>query len=121
MGMRKFGTRTPGGLAAAAGVFCISPWAFVLQELRTANPMVSFALWSHRPIAAANGVALLSAMALMGLTTFVPIYVQIVLQRSAVVAGLSLTTMLVGWPLGATFTARQFHRFRLHHLLMGGT
>jgi MFS family permease len=120
IGLTKAGTPDTGIFAAAAGVFCISAVAFVVQERRTANPMVSFALWSHRPIAAANGVALLSGMALMGLTTFVPIYVQIVLHRSPVVAGLALTTMLVGWPAGATVAARLFHRFGLHQLLLTG-
>jgi EmrB/QacA subfamily drug resistance transporter len=120
IGLTKAGTSDTGIFAAAAGVFCISVVAFVVQERRTANPMVSFALWSHRPIAAANGVALLSGMALMGLTTFVPIYVQIVLHRSPVVAGLALTTMLVGWPAGATLAARLFHRFGLHQLLLTG-
>lgn len=120
IGLTKVGTSDTGIFAAAAGVFCISAVAFVVQERRTANPMVSFALWSHRPIAAANGVALLSGMALMGLTTFVPIYVQIVLHRSPVVAGLALTTMLVGWPAGATVAARLFHRFGLHQLLLTG-
>jgi len=120
IGLTKAGTSDTGIFAAAAGVFCISAVAFVVQERRTANPMVSFALWSHRPIAAANGVALLSGMALMGLTTFVPIYVQIVLHRSPVVAGLALTTMLVGWPAGATVAARLFHRFGLHQLLLTG-
>jgi EmrB/QacA subfamily drug resistance transporter len=120
IGLTKVGTSDTGIFAAAAGVFCISVVAFVVQERRTANPMVSFALWSHRPIAAANGVALLSGMALMGLTTFVPIYVQIVLHRSPVVAGLALTTMLVGWPAGATVAARLFHRFGLHQLLLTG-
>jgi EmrB/QacA subfamily drug resistance transporter len=120
IGLTEIGTSNVGMITAAA-VCCLFAAAFVVQERRTANPMVSFALWGHRPIAAANSVAVLSCMALMGLTTFVPIYVQIVLQRSAVVAGLSLTTMLVGWPVGATLTARQFHRFRLHHLLLVGT
>jgi EmrB/QacA subfamily drug resistance transporter len=108
-------------IAAAAAVFCVSTIAFVWQELRTPDPMVSFRLWSHRPIATNNAVALLAGMALMGLTTFVPIYVQVVLRRSPVVAGLSLTTMLLGWPAGATFAARQFHRFELHHLTVAGT
>jgi EmrB/QacA subfamily drug resistance transporter len=109
------------GLLAAAGVCCASTLAFVMQERRAANPLVSFAQWSHRPIAAANGVAVLAGMALMGLTTFVPIYVQLVLRRSPVIAGLALTTMLVGWPLGATLAARLFHRFALHRLLITGT
>jgi MFS family permease len=120
IGLTEIGT-SPGHMAVGLGLCILFAGAFALQERRTANPMVSFALWGHRPIAAANSVSLLSCMAIMGLTTFVPIYVQIVLQRSAVVAGLSLTTMLVGWPVGATLTARQFHRFHLHHLLRGGT
>jgi Na+/melibiose symporter-like transporter len=107
-------------LLAAGAVFCVSTMAFVVQERRVANPMVSFALWSHRPIAATNAVAVLSGMALIGLTTFLPIYVQIVLHRSPVIAGLALTTMLVGWPAGATVAARLFHRFALHQLLLTG-
>ena len=120
IGLTKIGSADTGLLAAAAGVFCIAAVAFVLQEKRTANPMVSFALWSHRPIATANGVGLLSGMALMGLTTFVPMYVQIVLHRSPVVAGLALTTLLIGWPVSATLTARLLHRFGLHQLLLTG-
>ncbi|MEA3197917.1 MAG: hypothetical protein QOF32_1969, partial [Gammaproteobacteria bacterium] len=119
--LTEMGTSSHTLLAAAAAVFCVSTLAFVLQERRAANPMVSFALWSHRPIAATNGVAVLAGMALIGLTTFLPIYVQIVLHRSPVVAGLALTTMLVGWPAGATLAARLFHRFALHQLLLAGT
>jgi Na+/melibiose symporter-like transporter len=81
---------------------------------------VSFALWSHRPIATTNGVSLLANMSLMGLTTFLPIYVQLVMQRSPTMAGLTLTTMLIGWPAGATLASRLFHRFALRHLLVTG-
>ena len=113
---------TPGSttLATAASIFCLSTLAFVLQERRAVNPLVSFALWSRRPIAAANGVALISGMALMGLTTFVPVYVQVVLHRSPVVAGFALTTLLVGWPVGATLASRLFHRFALDRLMLTG-
>ena len=107
-------------VTVAAAIFCISTSAFVLLERRTVNPMVSIALWSLRPVASANAVTALSSMALMGLTTFVPIYVQAVLHRSPVVAGLALTTMLFGWPVGATLAARLFHRFALHRLLLAG-
>ncbi|HEY2606566.1 MAG TPA: MFS transporter, partial [Paraburkholderia sp.] len=86
----------------AAGAFLLCVLFFVLQERRAAEPMISFALWSHRPIAACNGSTLLSGMILMGSTTFLPMYVQGVLHRSPVVAGLALTMMMVGWPTGAT-------------------
>jgi MFS family permease len=59
-------------------------------------------------------------MTLIGLTTFLPIYVQLVMQRSPTVAGLALTTMLIGWPAGATLAARLFHRFALRRLLLTG-
>ena len=113
------GSRTT-EIASAGAVFCIATVAFVLFERRAAHPMVSFALWSHRPIAATNGVGVLASMALMGLTTFLPIYVQIVMQHSPVVAGLALTTVLIGWPTGATLAARLFHRYALRRLLLAG-
>jgi EmrB/QacA subfamily drug resistance transporter len=106
---------------AAAGLFCLSLVLFIVQERRAADPMVSFALWGRRPIAAANSVGVLASMALIGLTTFLPMYVQGVMHRSPVAAGLALTMMLVGWPAGATVAARSFHLFGLRQILIAGT
>jgi EmrB/QacA subfamily drug resistance transporter len=108
------------GLIALA-VFVFSMIFFVLQERRAKDPMISFALWAHRPIAIANVCAVGVGMVLMGLTTFLPMYVQGVLYRSPVVAGLALTMIMVGWPLGATFTARSFQRFGLRRLMIVGS
>jgi EmrB/QacA subfamily drug resistance transporter len=105
----------------ACAVFLVCAVLFVAQERRAADPMISFALWGHRPIAAANAATVLSGMALMGLTTFLPMYVQGVLHRTPVVAGLALTVMMVGWPVGATIAARSFHRFGLRRILVGGS
>jgi EmrB/QacA subfamily drug resistance transporter len=110
---------TPG--LVAGGLFCLSLILFVAQERRAADPMISFALWGRRPIAAANSVAVLASMVLIGLTTFLPMYVQGVLHRSPVAAGLALTMMLLGWPVGATLAARSFHRFGLRQILITGT
>ncbi len=104
----------------ATAVFIVSGALFVVQERRAADPMISFSLWGHRPIAAANAATVFSGMALMGLTTFLPMYVQGVLHRSPVVAGLALTMMMVGWPVGATLGARSFHRFALRRILVTG-
>jgi EmrB/QacA subfamily drug resistance transporter len=119
--LTEVGNHRPTQLAAAAAVAVVAAVVFVYTERRANNPMVSFALWSHRPIAATNSVAVLASMALIGLSTFLPIYVQIVMQRSPTVAGLTLTTMLIGWPVGATLAARLFHRFALRRLLLTGT
>lgn len=83
--------------------------------------MISFAMWSHRPILTANGLTLLASMALMGLTTFLPIFVQGVLGQSALVAGFTLTVMMIGWPAGATFAARVNHRLGARPLMLAGS
>jgi MFS family permease len=114
--------RSDGTLSMAAGaLFCVSSILFIAQERRAADPMISFALWSRRPIAAANGAGALASITLIGLTTFLPMYVQGVLHRSPVVAGLALTMMLLGWPVGATCAARSFHRFGLRQILVAGS
>ncbi|WP_323046962.1 MDR family MFS transporter [Paraburkholderia sp.] len=105
----------------AGGAFMVCLLAFVFQERRAAEPMISFALWSRRPIAACNASTVLSGMILMGATTFLPMYVQGVLHRSPVVAGLALTMMMVGWPTGATFAAKSLHRLGLRRILIGGS
>jgi EmrB/QacA subfamily drug resistance transporter len=106
-------------LSGAAFVVCLL--FFLLQEKRATEPMISFALWSRRPIAACNGATVLSGMILMGATTFLPMYVQGVLHRSPVIAGLALTMMMVGWPVGATLAAKSFHRIGLRRILIGGS
>ncbi|MGI4952394.1 MAG: MDR family MFS transporter [Janthinobacterium lividum] len=106
------------GLAALACIVCAV--LFVLQERRAADPMIAFALWARRPIATANAATLLSGMTIIGLTTFVPLYVQGVLERSALVAGFALTAMVMGWPVGATVAARNFARYGLRRTLLFG-
>jgi MFS family permease len=103
-----------------AAVFVASAMLFVGQERRAPDPMVSFSLWSRRVIATVNGAALLSGMALIGITGFLPMYVQVVLGQSPVVAGLTLTMVMLGWPIGATLASRTFLRFGLWRLMMAG-
>ena len=109
---------TPAVIAAVVAV--LSLVLFVRQELRVPEPMLSFGLWARRPIATANLAVLLSGMVLMGLTTFVPMYVQGVLGRSPLVAGFALTMMVLGWSIGATVAARSFVRFGLRPILLFG-
>ncbi|HYZ64319.1 MAG TPA: MDR family MFS transporter [Acetobacteraceae bacterium] len=106
----------------AGSVFLVATVLFVLQERRAADPMVAFELWVRRPIASANAATLLAGMALIGLTAFLPMYVQGVLGRSPLVAGFTLTAMSFGWPIGATIAARHaFRRMGLRGtLLLGG-
>jgi EmrB/QacA subfamily drug resistance transporter len=110
-----------GRTTAIAGAVCLlSAALFVRQERRARDPMISFALWSHRSLAAANAATLFSGMAVIGLTTFLPMYVQAVMGRSPLVAGFMLTAMVLGWPIAATLGARNFARFGLRRILVSG-
>ena len=79
---------------------------FVLQERRSPEPMISLELWGRRPIAAANGASLLAGMVMIGLTTFLPMFVQGVMQQSPLIGGFALSAMVLGWPVGATVGVR---------------
>ena len=110
-----------GRTSGISTLVCIaSSILFVAQERRAAEPMISFALWGRRVMATANLATLCSGMALIGLTTFLPMYVQAVLNRSALVAGFTLTVVVLGWPIGSTIAARNFRRFGLRPLLLFG-
>ena len=46
-----------------------------------------------------------AGMVMIGLTTFLPVFVQGVMQKSPLIAGFALSAMVLGWPIGATLSA----------------
>ena len=89
-------------LSLITAVAAVAVALFVIQERRSPEPMISLELWGRRPIAAANGASLLSGMVMIGLTTFLPVFVQGVMGDSPLIAGFALSAMVLGWPVGAT-------------------
>ena len=43
---------------------------------------------------------------MIGLTTFLPVFVQGVMQQSPLIGGFALSAMVLGWPIGATVGVR---------------
>ncbi|RVU16577.1 MDR family MFS transporter [Methylobacterium oryzihabitans] len=121
VGLTEIGEGRWGAASAAAAVFAASAALLVWQERRAPEPILAFGLWGRRPIAAANASGLLAGMALIGLTTFLPMYVQGVLRQSPIVAGMALTVMVLGWPIGATLAARSIGRFSLRRIMIAGS
>lgn len=119
--LTESGAGSPPATAIAAATFLVGGALFAWQERRSRAPLIPLGVWTRRPIAAANAAALLSGMALIGLSTFLPMYVQGVLRRSPVVAGLALTVLVVGWPVGATLATRCYGRFGLRTILVAGS
>ncbi|MGM0844415.1 MAG: MDR family MFS transporter [Bacillota bacterium] len=91
------------GLLAAAILFFI---LFILQERRATEPMMPFSIWKERSIFIANIVSLTTGVMLIGISSFLPAFVQGVMERSPTVAGFTLTAMSIGWPIAATIAGR---------------
>ena len=93
---------------------------FVVQERRSPEPMISLKLWGRRTIAAANAASLLSGVTMIGLTTFVPIFVQGVMRQTPLTAGFALSAMVLGWPIGATLSTNLIARISPQIILRVG-
>jgi EmrB/QacA subfamily drug resistance transporter len=96
-----------GTVVAALLVFSVLALAaFLLHESRAPEPMMPLRLWRQRIIAVGNlgGVAI--GITMIGITAFLPTYVQGVMGRSPLVAGFALTFMSIGWPVASAIAGR---------------
>src|SRR6185437_9732705 len=91
---------------ALAGMFAAAFALYLRRERRAPEPMIDLTLWRSRLVASVNVSSLFAGAAIIGVTSFVPIYVQGVLGRSAIVAGFAPTAMSVGWPIASTLSGR---------------
>ena len=84
--------------------------AAVIAELRAAEPILPPWLWRRRALSGSALAALGLGLLVIGPTTFLPTYGQLVLGLGAVAAGAVLATMSFGWPLATSQSARLFLR-----------
>ena len=99
---------TPIYVLGVAGVLLIG--LFVLVERRAAEPILPPWLWRRRALAGFGLAGLGLGLLVIGPTTFLPTYGQLVLGLNAVAAGAVLATMSFGWPLATSQSARLFLR-----------
>jgi EmrB/QacA subfamily drug resistance transporter len=83
---------------------------FVLIERRAADPVVPLRLLRRRLLVATNVVAACVGAVLLGLTSYVPTFVQDVLGTGPLVAGFALAALTLGWPLSASQSGRLYLR-----------
>ncbi|WP_394184429.1 MDR family MFS transporter [Metabacillus halosaccharovorans] len=79
---------------------------FVFYERKVDEPMMPFELWKERSILVANLTSLTTGVIVIGLSTFLPTFVQGVMEEKPIVAGFTLTTMSIGWPIAAMISGR---------------
>jgi len=83
---------------------------FVLVGRRAAEPVLPLWVFGRRVLIAGSLASLGIGALQIGLTSYVPTYVQGVLGTGAVVAGFALASLTIGWPLAATFAGRLYMR-----------
>ena len=84
------------------GIIAILIFVFVKHENRFEEPVMPFAVWRNRPILIANLTSLLTGMILIGISSYLPAFVQGVMGLSPTIAGFTLTVMSIGWPIAST-------------------
>src|SRR3954464_8825405 len=100
---------SPQGIAVlAAGVALLA--AFVVIERRAADPVVPLRLFRQRLLVATSLVSACVGAALLGLTSYVPTFVQDVLGTGPLIAGFALAALTLGWPLSASQAGRVYLR-----------
>jgi EmrB/QacA subfamily drug resistance transporter len=101
----------------AAGAVLLG--VFVAIERRAADPVVPLRLLRNRLLVATCLVAACVGAVLLGLTSYLPTFVQDVLGSGPLVAGFALAALSLGWPLSASQSGRVYLRigFRLTALI----
>ncbi|SUI66667.1 Multidrug-efflux transporter 3 [Serratia marcescens] len=78
----------------------------IRQERRAVEPLFPLALWQSRVIVAGNIGGLVIGAAMMGISAFLPTFIQGVMGGSPLEAGTTLALMSIGWPLASTLSGR---------------
>jgi EmrB/QacA subfamily drug resistance transporter len=94
------------------GVFAVGAAllvAFTFAERRAAEPVLPLWVFNRRLLATTTCLALGVGVILIGLTSYVPTYLENSLGVPPLVAGLALAALTLGWPLSASLSGRLFY------------
>jgi EmrB/QacA subfamily drug resistance transporter len=95
--------------------------AFVAVERRAAEPVLPLWVFGRRVLIGGNLASVAIGVVLIGLTSYVPTYVQGVLGTGALVAGFALAAMTVGWPIAAALSGRVYLRIGFRNTALIGS
>ncbi len=106
---------------AVLGAGAILLVAFVFVERRAVEPVLPLWVFSRRLLVTSSLVGLGVGAVLIGLTSYVPTFVQGVLGTGPLVAGFALATLTVGWPITASQAGRAYLRLGFRNTALIGT
>jgi EmrB/QacA subfamily drug resistance transporter len=95
--------------------------AFGLVERRAAEPVLPAHLLRRRLVSTTSLASLAVGAILIGLTSYVPLYVQSVLGTNALIAGFALAALTIGWPIAASTSGRLYLRIGFRNTALIGS
>ncbi len=111
LGLLEGGVEWAWDSAASIALFVLAAVAlaaFVVVERRASEPVLPLWVFRMRVLNVANAGSLVVGVLTLGLSSYVPLFSQQVLGTGAVVAGLALAAMTIGWPIAATTAGRLY-------------
>lgn len=94
----------------AFGVGAVLLVAFVFIELRAAEPVLPLWVFSRRLIVTTSLISLGVGAVLIGLTSYVPTFLEITADATPIVSGLAVAALTLGWPISASNSGRLYLR-----------
>ena len=101
-----FSWQSIGGFAIATALLV----AFVFIERRAAEPVLPLWLFSRRLIVTTSLISFGVGAALIGLTSYVPTFLETTADATPLVSGLAVAALTLGWPISASQAGRLFLR-----------
>ncbi|UOE28041.1 MFS transporter [Agromyces soli] len=84
--------------------------AFVFIELRAKEPVLPLWVFSRRLIVTTSLISLGVGAVLIGLTSYVPTFLEVSAGSSPLIAGLAVAALTLGWPISASQSGRLYLR-----------
>ncbi|MCU1413908.1 MAG: putative integral rane transport protein [Microbacteriaceae bacterium] len=105
------------GSFALGGVLLV---VFVLVERRAAEPVLPLWVFSRRVLLTTTLVALGTGAILIGLTSYVPTYLENSIGAPPLLAGLALAALTIGWPISASQAGKIYLRIGFRSTVLIG-
>ncbi|MEL4319096.1 MDR family MFS transporter [Leifsonia sp. YIM 134122] len=105
---------------AAFGIGAIALVAFVLIEQRAAEPIIPLGIFTRRLIVTTTFISLGVGAILIGLTSYVPTYLETTLGVVPIISGLAVAALTLGWPISAALAGRLYLRIGFRSTVLIG-
>jgi len=96
--------------AAVLGGAAVALVAFLRVEQKAVEPVLPLWVFRRRTLVGGNLASLGVGALLIGLSSYVPTFVQGVLGTGAITAGFAVGALTIGWPIAAALSGRVYMR-----------